>query len=108
MRMSLRNKYVRILSAIAPPGAAGIALLLGSTMPSAAIRHSTSTEPLAADQSSVSERLAAIREAVLDVAKAEGRSNPTRLGKLVAQLGRASPRLGLAQLEQLAELASLE
>ena len=82
MRMSLRNKYVRILSAIAPPGAAGIALLLGSTMPSAAIRHPTSTEPLAADQSSVSERLAAIREAVLDVAKAETDVGRSKDGEL--------------------------
>jgi hypothetical protein len=67
--MSLRDKYLTILSGIVPAGAAGIALLLGSTMPSAAARYSTSTEPLAADRAGVGERLAAIREAVSDVAK---------------------------------------
>ncbi|MBV8131130.1 MAG: hypothetical protein JO282_01270 [Alphaproteobacteria bacterium] len=67
--MSLRDKYLGILSGIAPVGAAGIALLLGSTMPSAATRYSTSAEPLAAGLASVGDRLAAIREAVSDVAK---------------------------------------
>ena len=69
--MSLRAKYLRILSGIAPAGAAGIALLLGSTMPGTAARLSTSGEPLAADGAGVGERLAAIREAVSDLAKGE-------------------------------------
>ena len=71
--MSLRDKYLRILSGIAPAGAAGIALLLGSTMPSAAVRSSTSAEPLAGDQGGISERLAAIREAVSEV-EGDGRA----------------------------------
>ena len=69
--MSLRGKYLKILSGIAPAGAAGVALLLGSTVPSAAARYSTSAEPLAADRAGVGERLAAIREAVSDVAGSE-------------------------------------
>ena len=67
--MSLREKYLRILSGIAPAGAAGIALLLGSATPSAAARNLVNAEPLAADRAGVSERLTAIREAVSDVAK---------------------------------------
>jgi hypothetical protein len=82
VRMSLRDKYLRILSGIAPAGAAGIALLLGSAVPSAAIRPSTTSEPLATDQAGVSERLAAIREAVLDVAKAETEAARSKDGEL--------------------------
>jgi hypothetical protein len=67
--MSLRDKYHKILCGIAPAGAAGIALLLGSAMPSAAARHPTGGESLAAEEAGVAERLAAIREAVSDVAK---------------------------------------
>ena len=66
--MLLRDKYHKILSGIVPAGAAGIALLLGSAVPSAAARHPTNAEPQATDN--VAERLAAIREAVSDVAKA--------------------------------------
>src|SRR5271166_6244586 len=80
--MSLRDKYLRILSGMAPAGAAGIALLLGSTMPSAAARYSTSAEPLAADRAGVGERLAAIREAVSDVAKGDSRSARSEDGEL--------------------------
>ena len=75
--MSLRDKYLTILSGIAPAGAAGIALLLGSTMPSAAARYSTSAEPLTADLAGVGERLAAIREAVSAVAQLESGAKPT-------------------------------
>ena len=67
--MSLRDKYLKILSGIAPAGA-GVVLLLGSVLPSAAARHPAGAEPLAANRAGVSERLAAIREAVTDVAKA--------------------------------------
>jgi hypothetical protein len=82
MRMSLRDKYLRILSGIAPAGAAGIALLLGSTMPNAATRHSASGEPFAADRAGVSERLAAIREAVSDVAAGDSRATRSQDGEL--------------------------
>ena len=56
--MLLRDKYLSILSRIAPTGAAGIALLLGSTMPSNAARYSPSAEPLAGNRAGVGERLA--------------------------------------------------
>jgi rSAM-associated Gly-rich repeat protein len=66
--MSLRQKYLRILAEIASAGAIGVSLLLGSTAPAAADQHPASAQPRGADQARVSERLAAIREAVSDVA----------------------------------------
>jgi hypothetical protein len=71
--MSLRDRYLRILSGIAPAGA-GVVLLLGSVMPSAAAPRSADAEPWAADQTGVSERLAAIREAVTDVVNGDSRT----------------------------------
>jgi hypothetical protein len=68
--MSLRQKYLKILSGIVPAGAAGVALLLGSTAPNAA-EDPASFQPSAGDKAGVAERLAAIREAVSDVAEAE-------------------------------------
>jgi hypothetical protein len=82
MGMSLRDKYLKILSGIAPAGAAGVALLLGSTAPSAAARYSTSAEPLAADRAGVGERLAAIREAVSDIAEVDSKSARSKDGEL--------------------------
>jgi hypothetical protein len=67
--MSQRQKYLGILSGIVPAGAAGLSLLLGATAPSAAADHPMSAQPSAADRARVSERLAAIREAVSEVAK---------------------------------------
>ena len=69
--MSLRQKYLKILSEIVPAGAAGVALLLGSSVPSAGAEHPASFRPSAADKAGVAERLAAIREAVSEVAEAE-------------------------------------
>ena len=69
--MSLRQKYLKILSGIVPAGAAGVSLLLGATAPSAAVEHPANSEPSAAERAGVSERLAAIREALSDVAEAE-------------------------------------
>jgi hypothetical protein len=68
MLMSLHHKYVKILSGILPVGAAGVSLLLGSTMPSAAHEHPGTSQPLASDKDAVAQRLAAIREAVSAVA----------------------------------------
>jgi hypothetical protein len=68
--MSLRQKYRRILSAIVPAGAAGVSLLLGTTVPSAAADHPAGLQPSAAGHAGISERLAAIREAVSEVAEA--------------------------------------
>ena len=66
--MSLQHKYVKILSEILPVGAAGVSLLLGSTMPSAAHEHPGTSQPLASDKDAVAQRLAAVREAVSAVA----------------------------------------
>src|SRR6516164_6408980 len=62
--MSLREKYVKILSRILPAGALGVTLLLGATGPSDANQPPESSQPLASGQDRVSERLAAIRAAV--------------------------------------------
>ncbi|MGA8549553.1 MAG: hypothetical protein WB678_04895, partial [Stellaceae bacterium] len=61
--MSLRRKYLEILSGMVPVGAAGISLVLGAAAPAVAAPEPLSAEPLAANQAPVSERLAAIREA---------------------------------------------
>jgi hypothetical protein len=72
--MSLRQKYRRILSGIVPAGAAGISFLLGTTAPSAAAHHPAGLQPSAEGPAGISERLAAIREAVSDLAEAEGKA----------------------------------
>lgn len=65
--MSLRQKYLKILSEIMPAGAVGVSLLLGSTAPGDANQHPAGSRPPASDLFSVSERLAVIREAVSDL-----------------------------------------
>jgi rSAM-associated Gly-rich repeat protein len=67
--MSLRQKYLKILSAMLPFSAAGVSVLLGAAAPAAAAQEPVNELPLAADRSPVSERLAAIRDAVSDVAE---------------------------------------
>jgi hypothetical protein len=62
--MSLRQRYLKIVTALVPAGAAGISLLLGSTAPGAAKVVPAGSEPSNAAEARVSERLAAIREAV--------------------------------------------
>ena len=69
--MSLRQKYVKILSEMLPAGAVGMSLLLGSTPPSVANEHPAASQP-SADRDRLSERLAAIREAVSVVAEPDG------------------------------------
>jgi hypothetical protein len=66
--MSLRQRYLKILSGIAPAGAVGAALLLGSSAPGLASPEPAARRPHAAEQARVSERLAAIRDAVSTVA----------------------------------------
>ena len=70
--MSLRQKYVKILSGMLPAGAVGMSLLLGSTPPSVANEHPAASQPSASDKDRLSERLAAIREAVSEVAEPGG------------------------------------
>ena len=62
--MALRRKYEKILAAIGPAGALGAAVVLGSTVPASA----TADPAAKAAAVPVSERLAAIREAVSAVA----------------------------------------
>lgn len=70
--MSLRDKYLRILSALAPSGAVGVSVLLASTVPSMANQHPTSAEPSATPAPRVSERLDAIRGAMSEVTSGPG------------------------------------
>ena len=55
-----------------PVGAVGMSLLLGSTTPSVANEHPTASQPSAPDKDRLSERLAAIREAVSAVVAEPG------------------------------------
>ena len=66
--MSLRQKYLRALLQIMPAGAVGVSLLLGAAAPGDAVQHPADSLLSAADRSTVAERLAAIRQAVSDVA----------------------------------------
>jgi rSAM-associated Gly-rich repeat protein len=65
--MSLRQKYLKILSGMASVGAVGASLLLGSAAPAVGEWDPAAEQPRMADGISVSQRLAAIREAVSDV-----------------------------------------
>jgi rSAM-associated Gly-rich repeat protein len=76
--MSLRQRYLKILSGIVPIGAAGVSLLLGSTAPAAADLGPAAAQPRAADALRVAERLAAIREAVSDAAGPEANTAEPR------------------------------
>ncbi len=66
--MSLRQKYGRILSSFIPGGAVGISLLLGASAPSLGSQHPAAAQPATVDSTRVSDRLAAIRDAVSDIA----------------------------------------
>ena len=59
--MRVQQRYLRVISRIVPLGAVGASLLLGSTLASAALPRRVTVEP------AISERLAAIREAVFTV-----------------------------------------
>lgn len=67
--MSLRERYLKLLSEIMPAGAVGITLLLGSAVAAQAARHPAELQPSASGAATVAERLAAIRRAVSDVAR---------------------------------------
>ncbi len=66
--LSLRQKYLNVVSKLVTPGALGVAVLLGSTAPGAASQQPVGQQPSAGQGERVSERLAAIREAVSAVA----------------------------------------
>ena len=65
--MSLRERYLKLLSEIMPAGAVGITLLLGSAVAAQAARQPADLQPPASGPATVAERLAAIRRAVSDV-----------------------------------------
>jgi hypothetical protein len=71
---SLRQKYQRILSSVLPVGAVGASLLLGLSAPANAEPEPLSAQSAAVSQVGVADRLAAIRDAVSNIAgPAEGR-----------------------------------
>jgi len=74
--MSLRQRYLKVLLQIMPAGAVGVSLLLGSAAPGDAARHSAALQSKTADPATVGERLAAIRQAVSDVAADAVNSQP--------------------------------
>jgi len=77
--LSLRQKYLNVVSKLVTPGALGMAVLLGSTAPGAASQQPVGVQPSAAQGERVSERLAAIREAVSAVGAASEAAGERRL-----------------------------
>lgn len=78
--LSLRHKYIKTVSYLMPVGALGASLALGAAAPATASEEPQSLQPSAVEKAKVSERLAAVRDAVSSVdgkasaaAKAEGR-----------------------------------
>ncbi len=57
--LSLRQKYLNVVSKLVTPGALGVAVLLGSTAPIAASQEPAALQPPGAQGERVSERLAA-------------------------------------------------
>ena len=72
--MSLRQKYLGVLAELIPAGIVGASMLLGSAASSSASEHPPGLQPRAS--AAVSERLAAIRDAVSALAQED-----TTLGK---------------------------
>jgi hypothetical protein len=78
--LSLRLKYQTVLTQLAPAGAVGVSLALGAAAPAVASEPPVGNQPSAAEKEKVSERLAAVRDAVTaldltqtDAAKLDGR-----------------------------------
>jgi hypothetical protein len=106
----MQRSYITAMSSIVPMGVVGASLLLGSVLPGIAMERPASIE------TPVSDRLAAIREAVFiigsgDISKEANRNFRLTWGNRWNNWGwRGRPgRLGPASLEQLAQrLAKLE
>lgn len=79
--MSLRLKYQTILTQLAPAGAVGVSLALGAASPAVASTPADGDQPNVTAKEGVSERLAAVRDAVteLDMTKAEAAKTDGRL-----------------------------
>ena len=71
--MSAVHRYRKILSVVLPAGVLGMSILLGSTGANAARETAVDAQ---ADSQRVSERLAAIRDAVSDVTALESKAAP--------------------------------
>ena len=65
--MQPRQKYLKLISGIVATGALGTVSLLGSTLPGSASERPAGLQPLDDGAPRVSDRLAAIREAVFTV-----------------------------------------
>lgn len=75
--MSLHAKYFEILSTLLPAGMVGAFLLLGPATPGKAHDRPSGAEPAGAGAARISERLAAIREAVSAVSDNGGAAEAT-------------------------------
>jgi hypothetical protein len=78
--VSLRQNYLATLARLAPAGALGMSMALGGAAPAAASEPPDGAQPAATAKEGVSERLAAVRDAIsvldrdtADAAKADGR-----------------------------------
>ena len=71
--MSAGHRYRKILAALLPAGALGMSIVLGSTGAQAAREIPAGSQASLAPPAPVSERLGAIRDAVSDVVRSEGR-----------------------------------
>lgn len=69
--MSLRQNYLKTLTYLLPAGALGLSVALGAAAPAAASQGPTGAEPSSSEKEKISERLAAIRDAVSTVAGTE-------------------------------------
>ena len=83
--MALRQRYLKILSMIVPLGAFGASLLLGSVAPATAREDPARFQPRADGRPPVADRLAAIRQAVSEIAV--GRGETTKDGQQLASWG---------------------
>ncbi len=82
--MPLRQNYVWIISRLLPVGAVGVSVLLGSAAVATASEHPAAAQPGAAKYR-VSERLAAIRDAVSAVASPDdGATKPADVNRQLA------------------------
>jgi rSAM-associated Gly-rich repeat protein len=77
--MSLRQRYIKVISQIMPAGAIGVSLLLSAAAPGEAAQHPVGSQLSTADRFTVAERLAAIRQQVSDVAPDAVTSRPGEL-----------------------------
>ena len=75
--LSLRQKYLAIVSRLMASGAVGMAVLLGAAAPGAASQEVAGQLPSAAPRERVAERLAAIREAVSAVSEPTSDAAPS-------------------------------